>query len=116
LALIGAARAVSKATLDWAVFNGKMIVLQTQSPNRPAARSETGIKAVLKLIKALPDFTPLMSVSCCEPTGIYNALILQQLSGASFPVWLESRLQIKQAGGLQRGKSDRTDFHGLSKW
>jgi hypothetical protein len=25
---------VSKATLDWAVFDGQTIVLQTQSPNR----------------------------------------------------------------------------------
>lgn len=66
---------VSKATLDWAVFDGTTIALQAQSPN-----SETDIKAVLKLLKALPAFTPQTSVSCCEHTGIYNALILEQLT------------------------------------
>lgn len=93
---------VSKATLDWAVFDGKTVVLQTQSPN-----SELGIKATLKLIKALPAFTAQTSITCSEHTGIYNALILAQLSAAGFPLWLESSLQIKQAGGLQRGKSDQ---------
>jgi transposase len=102
---------VSKATLDWAVFDGTSIVLQTQSPN-----SETGIKAALKLIKALPDFKTQTSVSCCEHTGIYNALILQQLASATFPVWLESSLQIKQAGGLQRGKSDQIDAQRIAEY
>lgn len=45
------ARALSKSTLDWAVFDGKSIILQSQSTN-----SESGIKTVLKLIKTLPGF------------------------------------------------------------
>lgn len=102
---------VSKATLDWAVFDGQAIVLQTQSPN-----SETGIKAALKLLKALPTFTPQTSVSCCQHTGIYNALILSQLTAACFPIWLESSLQIKQAGGLQRGKSDQIDAQRIAEY
>lgn len=89
---------VSKATLDWAVFDGTTIVLQTQSPN-----SEKGIKTVLKLIKALPAFTPQTSVSCSEHTGIYKALILSQLTAACFPIWLESSRvggpTANQAGG-----------------
>ncbi|AUD01826.1 IS110 family transposase [Spirosoma pollinicola] len=56
---------VSKATLDWAVFDGKTIVLQTQSTNSPAA-----IRATVKLMKALPGFTVAESVSCLEHTGI----------------------------------------------
>lgn len=102
---------VSKATLDWAVFDGKNVVLQTQSPN-----SELGIKATLKVIKALPDFTSQTSITCSEHTGIYNALILAQLSAASFPLWLESSLQIKQAGGLQRGKSDQIDAVRIAEY
>lgn len=102
---------VSKATLDWAVFDGKTVVLQTQSPN-----SELGIKATLKLIKALPAFTAQTSITCSEHTGIYNALILAQLSAAGFPLWLESSLQIKQAGGLQRGKSDQIDAVRIAEY
>lgn len=43
---------VSKSTLDWAVFDGRTIVSQSQSPN-----SESGIKATVKLIRGLPGFT-----------------------------------------------------------
>ena len=94
---------ISKATLDWAVFDSKTIVLQSQSAN-----SEAGIKTTLKLIKALPDFRTTESVCCMEHTGIYNAHLLAYLHKLSFPLWLESSLQIKKAGGLQRGKTDRT--------
>lgn len=102
---------VSKATLDWAVFDGQSIVLQTQLPN-----SEAGIKAAVKLVKALPEFTPQTSIVCMEHTGIYNAIILSQLAIFSFPIWLESSLQIKKAGGLQRGKSDRIDAQRIAEY
>ena len=55
---------ISKATLDWAVFDGKTIVLQSQSAN-----SEIEIKSALKLIKALPGFQLVESVCCMEHTG-----------------------------------------------
>jgi len=102
---------VSKATLDWAVFDGKTIVLQTQSAN-----SETGIKAALKLIKALPSFTVAESVCCLEHTGIYNAHALEFLHQKGFALWLEASLQIKQAGGLQRGKSDAIDAVRIAEY
>ena len=56
---------VSKDTLDWAVFDGKTIVLQTQSVNSPAA-----IRTTVKLMKALPGFRIAQSVCCLEHTGI----------------------------------------------
>lgn len=92
---------VSKATapadrLDWAVFDGKIIVLQSQSAN-----TQAGIKATLKLIRALPGFTISESVCCLEHTGIYNAHALEFLYQQGFALWLEASLQIKQAGGLQ---------------
>jgi transposase len=70
---------VSKATLDWAVFDGQTIVLQTQSVNSPAA-----IRAIVKLMKALPDFTISESVCCLEHTGIYSAHILSTRAAAAF--------------------------------
>ena len=78
---------ISKATLDWAVFDGKTIVLQSQSAN-----SEVGIKTTPKLIRALPDFRITESVCCREHTGIYNAHLLAHLHKLSFPLWLESSL------------------------
>ena len=56
---------ISKATLDWAIFNGKMTVFQTQSEN-----SEVGIKTALKSIENLPGFKKSDVVCCLEHTGI----------------------------------------------
>ena len=42
---------IAKGTLDWAVFDGKSIVLQTHSAN-----SVAGIKTVLRLLKGLPGW------------------------------------------------------------
>jgi len=102
---------VSKATLDWAVFEGKITVFQTQSDNSPAA-----IRATVKLIKALPGFTIAESVSCLEHTGIYCAHLLSSLYKLKLPIWLESSLQIKKAGGLQRGKSDTIDAVRIAQY
>lgn len=102
---------VSKDTLDWAVFDGKTILLQSQSDN-----TGKGIKATLKLIRALPGFKASQSVCCAEHTGIYNAHLLAYLHKLSFPLWLESSLQIKKAGGLQRGKTDAIDAVRIAEY
>lgn len=102
---------ISKATLDWGVFDGKTIVLQSQSAN-----SKVGIKATLKLIKALPGFKLDESVCCMEHTGIYNAHALEVLFQAGLPLWLENSLQIKKAGGLQRGKNDAIDAVRIAEY
>ena len=102
---------ISKDTLDWAVFDGKAIVLQTQSVN-----SEVGIKAAIKLIKALPEFKVAESVCCMEHTGIYNAHLLTYLRKISLPIWLENSLQIKKSGGLQRGKNDAIDAQRIAEY
>ena len=54
---------IAKGTLDWAVFNGKTIVLQTHSAN-----SVTGIKTVLRLLKGLPSWNPKQIIFCMEHT------------------------------------------------
>jgi transposase len=102
---------VSKATLDWAVFDGKTTVFQTQSANSPIA-----IRATVKLMKALPGFMVLESVCCLEHTGIYCAHLLSSLYKLKLPIWLESSLQIKKAGGLQRGKTDAIDARRIAEY
>jgi transposase len=102
---------VSKATLDWAVFDGKTTVFQTQSANSHAA-----ISATVKLIKALPGFTVAEVVCCLEHTGIYCAHLLSSLYKLKLPIWLESSLQIKKAGGIQRGKSDAIDAVRIAEY
>ena len=56
---------IAKATLDWAVYDGKKIVLQTSTPNTIA-----GIKTALRLLKTLPNWNSQQAVFCMEHTGI----------------------------------------------
>lgn len=53
--------------------------------------------------------------------GIYNAHLLDFLHKIHFPICraagrLESSLQIKKAGGLQRGKTDSIDAHRIAEY
>jgi len=102
---------IAKATLDWAVYDGKKVVLQTSTPN-----SVVGIKTALRLLKTLPGWRPTDAVFCMEHTGIYNAHLLDFLHKLRFPIWLESSLQIKKAGGLQRGKTDSIDAQRIAEY
>jgi transposase len=107
---------IAKATLDWAVYDGKKMVLQTSTPNTIA-----GIKTALRLLKSLPDWNPQQAVFCMEHTGIYNAHLLDFLHKLHFPIWLESSLQIKKAGGLQPrrrtgGKTDSIDAQRIAEY
>lgn len=102
---------VSKNTLDWAIYANKQIIWQTQSDNSP-----TAIRAVVKKLRALPNFSLSTSICCMEHTGIYNAHALEVLFEARLPIWLEASVQIKQAGGLQRGKSDSVDAQRIAEY
>lgn len=102
---------VSKSTLDWAVFDGRTIVFESHSAN-----TETGIKQTLRTINGINGFSVPACIVCLEHTGIYNALLLAELAKSAYPTWLESSLQIKQAGGLQRGKSDRIDSQRIAEY
>ncbi|MFW0694666.1 IS110 family transposase, partial [Aliarcobacter butzleri] len=51
---------------------------------------------------------------CMEHTGIYNAHLLELLDQQKLAIWLESSLQIKQAGGMQRGKTDKVDAQRIA--
>jgi len=102
---------ISKASLDWAVYGAQGIVLQTNTAN-----SVAGIKTALRLLKTLPDWNAKQSVFCMEHTGIYNAHLLDFLHKLGLPIWLESSLQIKKAGGLQRGKTDAIDAQRIAEY
>ena len=51
-----------------------------------------------------------------EHTGIYNAHALATLYESNYNIWLESSLQIKQAGGMQRGKTDKVDAQRIAQY
>ena len=55
---------ISKATLDYAVFDGKTLVLQMTAPN-----TVTGIKTALRQLKTLAGWNPRQVVFCMEHTA-----------------------------------------------
>lgn len=102
---------IAKGTLDWAVFNGKGIVLRMNTLN-----SAIGIKLALRSLKDLPGWNAKQIIFCMEHTGIYNAHLLEFLYRLQLPIWLEGSLQIKRAGGLQRGKTDTIDAQRIAEY
>ncbi|MBC3788097.1 transposase [Spirosoma sp. LMG 31448] len=85
--------------------------LSTHTPN-----TLMGIKTALAQFKALPGWNPKRAVFCMEHTGIYNAHLLDLLDQQKLVIWLESSLQIKQAGGMQRGKTDKIDAQRIAQY
>lgn len=102
---------IAKDTLDWAVYSQQGLQFSTHSAN-----TLTGIKTVLAELKALPNWESPKAVFCMEHTGIYTAHLLETLYASKLAVWLESSLQIKQAGGMQRGKTDKVDAQRIAQY
>ena len=75
-----------------------------------------GIKTALAEFKALPGWNPKLAVFCMENTGIYNAHLLELVYQQNLSIWLESALQIKQASGMQRGKTDKVDAQRIAQY
>jgi transposase len=102
---------IAKDTLDWAIYTQQGMQLSTHTDN-----TQLGIKAALAQFKVLPGWNPQQAVFCMEHTGIYNTHLLEVLYGLKLSVWLESSLQIKQAGGMQRGKTDSVDAQRIAQY
>lgn len=103
---------IAKDTLDWAVYTQqRSILLSTHTDN-----TLKGIKEALTQLKALPGWNSTQAVFCMEHTGIYNAHLLELLYESKLSIWLESSLQIKQAGGMQRGKTDKVDAQRIAQY
>lgn len=102
---------IAKDTLDWAVYTQQGVHLSIHTPNTPA-----GVKTALSEFKTLSGWNPKQAVFCMEHTGIYNTHLLKLLYELKLAVWLESSLQIKQAGGMQRGKTDKVDARRIAQY
>lgn len=100
---------VSKQTLDITVLSHGEKKMYEQIQN-----SGSAIKAFLKKLSAEQKVSPANCVFCLEHTGIYNAHFLKVTEEKKLSVCLESSVQIKQSGGLQRGKNDKIDSYRIA--
>jgi transposase len=56
------------------------------------------------------------SLFCMENTGIYTQILLRVLVAQNCSVWLEHAMQIKQSGGVNRGKDDKIDAQRIAQY
>ena len=107
---------ISKKTLDWATFDGQKTVFCVSTDN-----SATGIKSALSRMREMPGFILRKAIFCMEHTarravGIHNSHLLEVMHKSGLLIWLENSTQMKQAGGMQRGKSDAVDARRIAEY
>ncbi|HEV7333922.1 MAG TPA: IS110 family transposase [Flavisolibacter sp.] len=95
---------IAKYTLDFTVLKGNETLLHETVQN-----SKADIQAWLKKVMAVHRAGGKKTLFCVENTGVYTALLQNELVRRKLPLWLESPLQINLSMGLQRGKSDKVD-------
>ena len=95
---------VSKQTLDITILNNNKKKMYEQIVN-----SDQSIKSFLKKLVSVQKLCLADCLFCLEHTGIYNNHFLKVMEEKKLAVCLESSVQIKQSGGLLRGKNDKVD-------
>jgi transposase len=69
----------------------------------------SGCKAMMAWIRKLTKVSSKEWMFCGEHTGLYSVTLATFIMLKGLFFWLENPLQIKQSGGLRRGKSDSAD-------
>lgn len=95
---------VSKQQLDITIYKGSEKILYQTTGNTT--------KEITLFLRGLTQKEKISvddCLFCMEHTGIYNSNILKVMDEKKLAVCLESSVQIKQSGGLQRGKNDKVD-------
>ena len=100
---------VSKGKLDITVLEEGDKVLYEQISN-----DKEGLQGFIKKLKGHQGFIWGQCLVCAEHTGIYNAPLLAMAQKYRWDLCLESAVQIKQSGGLQRGKNDEVDSYRIA--
>ena len=102
---------VSKGKLDITLLEGNEKVLYEMIENNISS-----IQAFIESLKAQKTFNWMECLVCMEHTGIYNAHLLAISQKHKWHLCLESGVQIKQSGGLQRGKNDKIDSLRIAQY
>jgi transposase len=100
---------VSKSKLDITLLEGSEKRHYSVIEN-----NEKSIKQFIKDLTAIAGFSLKNCLVCMEHTGIYNAHLLTISKAQAWNLCLESAIQIKQSGGLQRGKNDIIDSYRIA--
>lgn len=103
---------VSKKTFD--------IAVGVNAPKSSVTKAcfANNLKGYDKMTKWLEDrnMSYDKALICLENTGIYHRLLTQFLQSKEAYVWVETPVQIKWSGGIQRGKSDVIDAERIMNY
>jgi transposase len=102
---------VSKEKVDVSLLQGSQEQFHIEVENTPSS-----IEKFIKSLRGDKKFSWDKCLVCMEHTGVYNAHLLGLAEKHGWNLCLESAIQIKQSGGLQRGKNDRVDALRIAQY
>ena len=107
----------SKEKIDVAIIFAERLTETSMSVSNEFKNSVSGYKQLVKWIEESSNETePSLWLFCGENTGDYSKPLCNFLYGRGFDMWLENAKSIKDASGIRRLKSDRTDANMIAEY
>lgn len=107
----------SKEKIDVAIIFAERLTETSMRLFNEFKNSVSGYKQLVKWVEESSNETePSLWLFCGENTGDYSKPLCNFLYGRGFDMWLENAKSIKDASGIRRLKSDRTDANMIAEY
>ena len=107
----------SKEKIDVAIIFAEGLTETSMRLFNEFKNSVSGYKQLVKWVEESSNETePSLWLFCGENTGDYSKPLCNFLYGKGFDMWLENAKSIKDASGIRRLKSDRTDANMIAEY
>ena len=107
----------SKEKIDVAIIFAEGLTETSMRLFNEFKNSVSGYKQLVKWVEENSNETePSLWLFCGENTGDYSKPLCNFLYGRGFDMWLENAKSIKDASGIRRLKSDRTDANMIAEY
>ena len=107
----------SKEKIDVAIIFAEGLTETSMRLFNECKNSVSGYKQLVKWVEESSNETePSLWLFCGENTGDYSKPLCNFLYGRGFDMWLENAKSIKDASGIRRLKSDRTDANMIAEY
>ena len=107
----------SKEKIDVAIIFAEGLTETSMRLFNEFKNSVSGYKQLVKWVEESSNETePSLWLFCGENTGDYSKPLCNFLYGRGFDMWLENAKSIKDASGIRRLKSDRTDANMIAEY
>ena len=107
----------SKEKIDVAIIFAEGLTETSMRLFNEFKNSVSGYKQLVKWVEESSNETePSQWLFCGENTGDYSKPLCNFLYGRGFDMWLENAKSIKDASGIRRLKSDRTDANMIAEY